>query len=78
MPSSWVSLSLVAVCVFSIWLAISLAQTSARSSREAEDLEEEIDAIRRFNLATARRKKTGKDLVDSLLDRASFGMRNKK
>ena len=78
MSSLWVSLSLFSVCVFSIWLAISLAKTSARANRDAEDLEDEIDAIRRFNLANSRRKKTGKELVDSLLDRASLGMRNKE
>tara|TARA_Y100000996_G_C22408611_1_gene596225 strand:+ start:433 stop:675 length:243 start_codon:yes stop_codon:yes gene_type:complete len=70
--SLWLTLGLVAITLAALWLAVSLAKASASARSDLDDLESELEAVRRFNEEMRHPRKRGKDLVDSLRSR-SFG-----
>ena len=76
MSSLWITLGLIAVVAFCIWMAISLAKASAHAHSELEKLEDEINATRRFQEKLREPRKRGKDLVDSLRRRSGDRLRD--
>ena len=76
MSSLWLPLGLVAITLAAVWMAVSLAKASASARSELDDLEDELEAVRRFNEQMRNPRKRGKDLVDSLRRRAFSGVRN--
>mgnify|MGYP003650743525 CR=1 FL=1 len=65
---------LVGVIAFSIYTA----RQSGADKESLDDLEAEVDSLKRFNLEMSRGRKMGKDLVGSIRARASRGLRNNK
>lgn len=65
---------LVGVIAFSIYTA----RQSGADKESLDDLEAEVDSLKRFSLEMSRGKKRGKDLIDSIRARASNGLRNDK
>ncbi len=58
-----------------IGLVVHLSSKASKSQQSIEELKENLDAARKFQVEMARSKKSGQDLVNSLLGRSRRGMR---
>ncbi len=71
MTSLYVTLGLVAITLVLLWLAISLAKSSARTRQALMEAIDDIEALKEFNERMSEDPLSGQDLVDSLRSRSN-------
>jgi Flp pilus assembly protein TadB len=77
MTELYLVLAFFAVVVFCIFLVVKSAKRSAASEERVDSLETQIRKASKINEVLSRPRKMGKNLLDSLRNRASRGMPDK-